>query len=88
MHSFFSSNSTLHSFIYYLYNSKVMPIEEHFLLLWLDGEAWLCVMGEVGGGKKELIIMRRQAKPSGEMKAMIVASVQCKPEWWGVWEKK
>jgi hypothetical protein len=27
------------AFIYFLYNSKVMSIEEHFPLLWLDGEA-------------------------------------------------
>jgi hypothetical protein len=37
-------------------------------------------MGEVGGGKKALIIVRRQAKPSGEMEAVIVAGVECKPE--------
>jgi hypothetical protein len=40
-------------------------------------------VGKVGGGKKALIIMRRQAKPSGEMEAVIVAGVECKPEQWG-----
>ncbi len=33
-------------------------------------------MGEVGGGKKALIIVRRQAKPSGEMEAVIVAGTR------------
>jgi hypothetical protein len=41
-------------------------------------------MGKVGGGKKALIIVRRQAEPSGEMEAVIVAGVECKSERWGI----
>ena len=41
-----------------------------------DGKlAQLCVMGEVGGGKKAFIIARAQAKPHGEMESVIVAGV-------------
>ncbi len=40
-------------------------------------------MGKVGGGKKALIIARRQANASGEMEAMLIAGVECKSEQWG-----
>jgi hypothetical protein len=69
------------AFIYSLCNSElIMPIDEHFPLIWLEGEACFCVMGQVGGGKKALIIMRRQAELSGEMEEVIIAGIQCKPE--------
>ena len=51
------------AFIYSLCNNEViMPIDEDFPLLWLDGEACFCAVGKVGGGKKALMITRRQAK--------------------------
>jgi hypothetical protein len=64
------------AFIYSLCNSKlIMSINEYFPLLWLDGEACFCVMGQDGGSKKALIITLRQAKLSREMEEVIVAGV-------------
>ncbi len=72
-----------------LYNSGVMPIEEGIPLCHFDGKlARLCVMGEVGGGKKAFIIARAQAEPPGEMESVIVVGVDCEPELWGVREEK
>ena len=64
------------AFIYSLCNSElIMPIDEHFPLIWLEGEACFCVMGQDGGSKKALIITLRQAKLSREMEEVIVAGV-------------
>ena len=66
-----------------------MPIEKGIPLCHFDGKlARLCVMGEVGGGKKAFIIARAQAEPPKEMKSVIVAGVDCEPERWGVREEK
>ena len=61
-------------------NCKSMPAEEFSPGRGLDCEAQFCVRCKAGDDKEHLVVVRLQTEAMGEVKAMVIARIERKPE--------
>jgi hypothetical protein len=59
---------------------KPMPAEELCPSRGLDGEAKSCIQCKAGNNEEHHVVVRLQTEAMGEVKAMVIAPIECNPE--------